>query len=331
VLRKVAILLTLTESLVMNGAHYSSPSPERQLAAVPPSRFVAERDRLAAAMARAGDRAGAAALKKLKKPTRALWALNQLAREDGAACEQLFTASDALSGVQRTAGGDVAAFREALAEQRRQFDALTERARTLLENAGEASDEATLARVTRGLRAAAVGGPVREALREGRLQEEPEEPGFLALADGLGGGDADASPAGARQVKAEARQVAQIETSKHAHAEVRRDKLLVARDEAREKAVKAAAAAEAAAAALRDAEAEEAAARQARDRAVEEVARLRAALDKADAEAQALSGALAKRTRAVAEAGSAWRAAVNHATHLTELAEKAAQALEAGR
>jgi hypothetical protein len=326
----------------MNGAHYSSPSPERQLAAVPPSRFVAERDRLATAMARAGDRAGAAALKKLKKPTRALWALNQLAREDGAACEELFAASDALSAVQRTARGDLGAFREALAQQRRQFDALTERARLLLEAAGEASDEATLARVTRGLRAAAVGGPVREALREGTLQEEPEEPGFLALADGFGGGESPAenAPEDLSQIRAvraadattsraaEHRPAEGHETKRAHAAEIRRAKLRAARDEAREKAAKGAEAAEVAATALRAAEADEATARQARDRAAEEITRLRAALEKAEAEAHALSAALAKRSRAVAEASSAWRAAVNRATHLAELAEKAARALE---
>ena len=52
------------------------------LFAVKLEEFVAERDRLAAQLKAAGDKTGAAALKKLARPTVNVWALNQVARFD---------------------------------------------------------------------------------------------------------------------------------------------------------------------------------------------------------------------------------------------------------
>jgi len=292
---------------------------------------VAERDRLAAALARAGDRAGAAALKKLRKPTRAVWALNQLAREDEATCEALFTASDELMAVQK-GRGDVNAFREALARQRGLFDELSALARRLLEEAQESADEATLTRVTRGLRAAAAGGEVRELLRQGALVEEPDEPGFLSFGAASVQAAPGEMPAARHDVhpKKEPASDEAASTRSPSREEARRERLQRAQSEAAKLAQSAAEALTEAQTFKEESEKQEEAVRHARDVAVAELARLREAVAAAEAKAQELGALWGKRKRALVEANSAWEAARARAAHLDAAladAEKAAHAL----
>lgn len=56
------------------------PAAAEALYALPPSRFVAERNALAKALAAKGDPA-AAAVRKLARPTGLAWAMNRLARD----------------------------------------------------------------------------------------------------------------------------------------------------------------------------------------------------------------------------------------------------------
>ena len=48
---------------------------------VPPAEFTRARDALAAAFRKSGDHANAARVRKLRKPSVAVWAINRLARE----------------------------------------------------------------------------------------------------------------------------------------------------------------------------------------------------------------------------------------------------------
>src|SRR5258708_36018672 len=84
-----------------------------RLYATPPDRFTAERDALAKTL-RATDKAAAAAVKALRRPTVTAWALNQVARDHAADLSGLFDADAELSRSQREGGG-----RDTLAEAAR--------------------------------------------------------------------------------------------------------------------------------------------------------------------------------------------------------------------
>src|SRR4051794_41985373 len=60
--------------------------------------FVGARDALAKQLRADGDREGAAAVKKLPKPTRAAWAVNRLVRERPDEVRALVEAGEALAG-----------------------------------------------------------------------------------------------------------------------------------------------------------------------------------------------------------------------------------------
>src|SRR2546422_9429110 len=84
-----------------------------RLYAAPPDRFTAERDALAKSL-KATDKAAAAAVKALRRPTVTAWALNQVARDHAADLSALFDADAELSRSQREGAG-----RDALAEAAR--------------------------------------------------------------------------------------------------------------------------------------------------------------------------------------------------------------------
>jgi hypothetical protein len=129
--------------------------------------FVQERKRLAAELAQAGDRPGSKQLAKLPRPSVSAWAVNQLyweARED---FEALFAAA------KRVGEGDLSA----TAEHREATAFLRARAAELLADAGHATTESTLRRVTATLSAlAAAGGFEPDA--PGTLSGDRDPPGF---------------------------------------------------------------------------------------------------------------------------------------------------------
>src|SRR5688572_23396051 len=70
----------------------------------PLEEFVATRKRLAAELAKAGDKETAAALKTVGKPSASAWAVNQAVRRAPKSVEQLVDASEALVKAQLAAG-----------------------------------------------------------------------------------------------------------------------------------------------------------------------------------------------------------------------------------
>jgi len=74
-----------------------------RLYAASPDRFTAERDALAKSL-RATDKAAAAAVKALRRPTVTAWALNQVARDQAGDLSALFDADAELSGRSGKAG-----------------------------------------------------------------------------------------------------------------------------------------------------------------------------------------------------------------------------------
>jgi hypothetical protein len=166
------------------------PDAARALLALPPDRFVAERDALARALAARGDRA-AAEVKKLRRPVGLAWVLNHLARERDGDVEALLRAGDRLRAGHRraVAGGGPGELREAEEELRERARALRSEAARALESAGRRADPAVLSRVELLLRLLApLPGPDRDAFRSAALAAEPSpspaDVGGLALVAG---------------------------------------------------------------------------------------------------------------------------------------------------
>lgn len=133
----------------------------------PPEQFVDERKRLASALKAEGDKANAARLAKLPRPTLSVWAVNQLWQRERDLFEQLFASAERL---RRGDLGGTSAHRDALAQLR------VHAARVLVEG-GHPSTEATLRRVSATLAALAAAGSF-EPDPPGALSADRDPPGF---------------------------------------------------------------------------------------------------------------------------------------------------------
>jgi len=269
------------------------PAGAEDLLALAPDRFVAERDALAARLAERGDAAGAALVRRLRRPVGLAWLLNRLAQTQRDELDALLAAGDRLRAGQRRAiaGEGPDALREAEEAVRGAARALRTEARRAMEEAGRRPDPAALARLELLLRVVAgAPGELREALRRGVLEREPEVAGGDLSGLGVvpGGVPARSAPAPARareappavqpararrlaaeRVRAErqARTRAERELAKaRREARVRADREARARAAAERKLAKAQAAADVARARLAEAEAHVAAARAALER-----------------------------------------------------------------
>jgi hypothetical protein len=141
-----------------------------ELHRAPHPMFVSERKRLAEKLVAEGDKAGAALLAKLVRPSISAWTVNQLywqKRDDFG--EFLETAA-------RVRRGDL----DATLSHRKMATKLVSHAKLILEGAGHAPSEVTLRRVTATLAAlAAAGGFEPDA--PGTLNSDRDPPGFDAV------------------------------------------------------------------------------------------------------------------------------------------------------
>ncbi len=151
-----------------------------RLYAAPLDEFVAERDALAKQLRSDGDREAADRVKALRKPSAAVWAVNQLARRQQKDYRALLEAGDKLRATQeKVLGGESPdKLQEAAAAERELVDRLTEKGGAVLEVAGHKPTDATLRRVSGTLHAAATRPDLREAAESGRLEHEEETAGF---------------------------------------------------------------------------------------------------------------------------------------------------------
>jgi hypothetical protein len=168
--------------------------------------FVPERTRLARELRDAGDRSAAEQVAKLKKPTVAAWALNQLARKRRRDVDLLLGAGHRLRQAQEgvVSGADREAFEKAQKTQRDALRRLTQQASQLL---GGASSQA-LSQISGTLRAAAVSEEGRELLARGRFTTPLEPEGFDVF------GALPAPPAASRSKKQARTQKANDELKK---------------------------------------------------------------------------------------------------------------------
>jgi len=159
-----------------------------ELFALPPDGFTSARDELARRLAKGGDRAAAAAVKSLRKPTLVAWALNQLPRRLGKDMRALVEAGESLRTAQRRAasGAKDTGFQEASETRRRLVRNLTGKATRILSEAGKPSQAAD-AEIARSLEAASVDVEAADLLLAGRLSKAISTvPGF----DSVGGFEA---------------------------------------------------------------------------------------------------------------------------------------------
>jgi hypothetical protein len=150
------------------------PDPRvRELYAVPPAEFVAARDALARALAAEGS-SDAATVKRLRRPTLAVWLLDALARERPELISAAFAAGDLLRQAQvRAVRGDAAELRGSSAAVRDAVAAGLEAAREIAARKGAGT--AVLGQVERGLRAVVTTDTAARApLQDGVLDRLPE-------------------------------------------------------------------------------------------------------------------------------------------------------------
>jgi hypothetical protein len=169
----------------------------------PPDRFVAERDALVKELRAAGRDDDAAAVKKLRKPTATVWALNQLAAREPAALGALFEAGRALRAAQSEAiAGDTSgALVEAGASRRAAVGRLTTATVAILDEGGHRG-AAQADAIAQALEAASVDADIGAELSAGTLDRVPTGAsdmgfgGMPAMTALTGGGGEAAEPSG---------------------------------------------------------------------------------------------------------------------------------------
>jgi hypothetical protein len=144
-----------------------------RLYGLPLNDFTAARDEIAKRLRGEGERELADEVKALRKPTAAVWVVNQLAREREVDVKRLMKAGEALAKAQASATRED--FQQARADEQHALERLASAAR----EAGVGPQAAD--RAVQTLRAASLTDEGRELLKRGRLTEELEPPGFDAL------------------------------------------------------------------------------------------------------------------------------------------------------
>ncbi len=147
-------------------------------------RFTEERNALARQVRLEGRRDEATKLLKLRKPSVAAWAVNQLVRTQSRDVADLFKAGDGLQRAQQDllAGqGTPGELRKALDAERAAVEQLIDKARGLLSSDGHELTPARLEQVAETLHASALDADARAEVREGCLNRELRHIGLGAL------------------------------------------------------------------------------------------------------------------------------------------------------
>jgi hypothetical protein len=148
------------------------PDVVEELYGAPLDEFVAVRDARARELRAAGRREEADAVKRLRKPSVAGWAVNQIRRTDPGAIEGLMAAGAALR--QARSG----ALRNAAREEREAVSDLVDQAGRVLREAGRKPSASTIDDIRDTLHAAALEETARELVGAGRVVEPMRAVGF---------------------------------------------------------------------------------------------------------------------------------------------------------
>lgn len=153
-----------------------------ELEALRPEEFVAARNNLARTLRQRGERATAARIAGLRRPSMSVWAANQLSRVAAEEIAQVADAGAALETTQRQAmegdAGAARSLRQLAADVRQSVARLAERGREVLIDAGYQASQSMLQRLATTLHAAVATADGRAALAEGRLTQDLDPPGF---------------------------------------------------------------------------------------------------------------------------------------------------------
>jgi hypothetical protein len=160
-----------------------------ELYGLPPDEFVPARDDRVAAAKESGDRELARALARLRRPTKAAWLANLLARHRTEQLDGLVSLARSLTQAQQELDGD--ALRALSGQRHRAVGAMARDAGRLAARRGEAVNDALVREVAGILDAALADPAVAEEVRAGRLTKTVRYSGF-----GPAGGDTDGSGAG---------------------------------------------------------------------------------------------------------------------------------------
>jgi hypothetical protein len=158
-----------------------------ELYALAPPEFTSRRDGRAAEARKAGDKALAAEIKRLRRPTTGAWLANLLARERPDQVGELLDLGTALRQAQATLA--VNDLRRLSQERHRVLTALSREAHDLAGRRGQVVSDAVAKEVEATLEAALADADAGEALRAGRLTTGLHYSG-LGLVGDVGGDDA---------------------------------------------------------------------------------------------------------------------------------------------
>jgi hypothetical protein len=170
-----------------------------ELYALPLDEFTAARNELERRLRRDGEREEAKAVKALRKPTVAAWALNQVARRNGKGVKALLAAGERLRHAQEALleGGDRGELAAAAEEERESVGKLSREAAAIAAEAGVATGGGLDEKLRATVHAAATDEEVAGELAAGRLTREREVMGMFGLAEA----PAEAAPARRRPAK----------------------------------------------------------------------------------------------------------------------------------
>jgi hypothetical protein len=147
-----------------------------QLYGLHPDAFVPARDDAVAEARQAGDRDLARAIARLRRPTRAAWLANLLARERPEQLDGLLALAGDLASAQRTLDGS--ALRALSAQRNRLVTAMAREGGRLAAQAGDSATESVVRDLAGILDAALADPAVAEEVRSGRLTRTVSYSGF---------------------------------------------------------------------------------------------------------------------------------------------------------
>jgi hypothetical protein len=195
-----------------------------ELYGLPPDEFIGARDAAVARARERGDRELAKAIGRFRRPTRAAWLANLLARHRAAQLDGLLGLATGLADAQRTLDG--AALRQLSSKRHQLVAAMAREAGRLAQEAGDPAAESVL-RDLQGILDAALARPeVAEQVRAGRLTRTLSYTGFGPETD------PDAVPAPPPRRAPEERPAGEPEPARDTEADdrARRERLRAERD-----------------------------------------------------------------------------------------------------
>jgi hypothetical protein len=173
-----------------------------ELYAAPLEEFISTRDALVRRLREEGEREAAGRVAKLRKPSVAAWAVNQVVRRHREGTEDLLRQGERLRRPR-----DAGEFRVASRERQEAVAGLLEQAAAILEESGHGDSASVRERITQTLLAASADAAMAERLELGRLERElePSSDAWTLPELAQGGGPPARDAAAERREKAKRR------------------------------------------------------------------------------------------------------------------------------